>query len=45
MRVDDEILGLVALRVRVMTLAMSNLSDLRDSADGVLEAIDRAQAR
>ena len=45
MRVDDEILGLVALRVRMMTLALSNLSDLRDSADGVLEAIDLAQAR
>jgi len=45
MRVDDEISGLVALRVRSTTLALTNLGSLRDSADGVLDAIDRAQAR
>ena len=45
MRVDDEIKGLVAYRVRLTAMALSNLSSLRDSADGVLDAIDLAQAR
>ena len=45
MRVDDEISGLVAYRVRLTALALSNLSSLRDAADGVLDAIDLAQAR